>query len=249
MLALLADDGEYRSQFETGTSSGGLSAYRGGSRWLWEQRIFDGAYDDAPPQHRPKYGALNHRSRDIGGAPRFGSAHLRLADHMLDRTTFCFPDSVLEPDSFGTASRFDLIPLAEAFAAVVRTEAEEQRDGGGLDDYVEAQVHGPIVLERDVEAVVLDPCFRATAIEEQAAALPVPVQWHAGRVLPIAELRRHPQFRGPDVVAVGEQLGVDGYLDARIIGEAAGRFAPDSVKRVWHLVARFGTPRAEHGLA
>src|ERR1700734_1942102 len=43
-----ADDGVYRSQFETRTSNGGLTAYPGGDRWLWESRMFGGAYDDEP---------------------------------------------------------------------------------------------------------------------------------------------------------------------------------------------------------
>ena len=71
----------YRTQYETATSNGGLTAYPGGDRWRWEQRIFGGAYDDAPAQARPRYGALNHRGRAYGGAPRLGSAHLRLRAH------------------------------------------------------------------------------------------------------------------------------------------------------------------------
>ena len=54
VLAALARDGVYRSQFETGTSNGGLTAYTGGDRWRWESRIFGGAYDEAPADQRPK---------------------------------------------------------------------------------------------------------------------------------------------------------------------------------------------------
>src|SRR3712207_1114393 len=61
VVAALARDGVYRSQFETGVSNGGLTAYPGGDRWRWESRIFGGAYDDAPAALRPKYGALNVR--------------------------------------------------------------------------------------------------------------------------------------------------------------------------------------------
>jgi len=212
-------DGLYRSQFETGTCSGGLTAHPGGSRWRWEQRIFGSAYDDAPPLARPKYGALNHRHRSIGGAPRFGSAHLRLNEAALDRATFCFPDSVLEPRHFGTARRFDLIRHADEFAARTRTEHEEATDGGPLDDYVEAHVHGPLRLDHDVEAVVLDPCYRGSVIEEQAQELGVPLEWHEGRLLTVEELRKHPDFRGAHIVDVGERVARDGNLDAAIVGE------------------------------
>ena len=60
-------------------------------------RIFDGAYDNAAAGERPVYGALNFRRKPIGAAPRFGSAHLRLTAEAISRTTFCYPDSVLEP--------------------------------------------------------------------------------------------------------------------------------------------------------
>src|SRR5204862_3221910 len=82
-------DGVYRSQFETGTSNGGLTAHPGGDRWAWESRLFGGAYDDGNPADRPKYGTLNYRRRSTGGSPRFGSAHLRLAAPVLLRATFC----------------------------------------------------------------------------------------------------------------------------------------------------------------
>jgi len=59
ILRRMAGDGVYRSQFETGTSNGGLTAYRGGDRWRWESRMFGGAYDEGPAAARPKYGALN----------------------------------------------------------------------------------------------------------------------------------------------------------------------------------------------
>jgi hypothetical protein len=93
ILEQMARDGVYRSQFETGVSNGGLTAYPGGDRWRWESRIFAGAYDDGPPASRPKYGALNFRKRRVGGSPRFGSAHFRLTAEALARTTFCYPDS------------------------------------------------------------------------------------------------------------------------------------------------------------
>lgn len=157
VLERLARDGVYRSQFETGTSNGGLTARPGGARWRWEQRIFGHAYDDAPAAERPKYGALNHRRRRIGAAPRFGSAHLRLTGSVLARSTFCFPDSVLEPTDVATADSFGLFPLVERFDARRRTDAEEAAEGGLLDDYVEAHVHGVVDLTVDVEALVLDP--------------------------------------------------------------------------------------------
>ncbi|MGW2402124.1 DUF3626 domain-containing protein [Kitasatospora sp. NPDC001664] len=233
VLAALAEDGSYHSQFVTGTSNGGLTAHPGGDRWAWESRIFGGAYDQAPPAERPVYGALDFRHRPYGAAPRFGSAFFRLTAGALDRTTFCYPDSFLEPEHFGTAERMALIELAEA------------DDQDALDDYVEAHVHGGVHLARDVEALVLDPCYLGTEVEEAAAALPCPVEYHPGLRLSTEVLRRHPDYRGPEFVGLGLALARDGHLDPLVLGEAArsGEHDPQALKRVWHYLARFGGPR------
>lgn len=233
VLESMARDGVYRSQFETGTGNGGLTAHPGGDRWRWESRLFGGAYDDAPPSQRPVYGVLDHRRSGTGGASRFGSAHLRLAGHVLARSTFCYPDSVFEPTNLGVAGKMSLIALATA--------------AGGpdpLDDYVEAHVHGRVVLATDVEALVLDPCFRGTGVERAAGGLGCPVEWHGGFRLGVHDLARHADYRGPEAVQLGMSLARQGYLDPAVLGEAAhsGRWAAQDLKRVWHLLARFGAP-------
>lgn len=232
ILSAMARDGIYRCQFETGTSNGGLTAHPGGDRWKWESRIFGGVYDAALPSERPKYGALNHRRRMIGASPRFGSAYLRLAAHTLERITFCYPDSVYEPRDFGVAARLALIPLADAF------------NGDPLDDYIEAQVHGPLRFADDVEALVLDPCYRDTEIEQLARALPCAVEWHGGFRADVQTIVANPDYRGREFVELAATLARDGSLTAREIGDAsrAGRDDPQSLKRVWHYVARFGGP-------
>ncbi len=231
-LAAIARDGIYRSQFATGTSNGGLTAYPGGDRWCWETRMFGGAYDNADPTDRPVYGSLNFRRRPAGGSPRFGSAYLRLTPATLDRATFCYPDSHLEPSAFGTADAAGVVALAAA------------GDDDLLDDYVEAHVHGPLRLDSDVEALVLDPCYRTSEVESVAAVLPCPVEWHHGFRLSVDELRRYPDYRGPEFVALGAALAVDGQLDARIVGDASrlGHHDEQALKRVWHYVARYGVP-------
>ncbi|MCX5198815.1 DUF3626 domain-containing protein [Streptomyces sp. NBC_00249] len=231
ILTALAEDGVYRSQFVTGTSNGGLTAHPGGARWQWESRIFGGAYDDSPAAARPVYGALNHRQNPAGAAPRFGSAHFRLAPTALPRTTFCYPDSYLEPESFGVAARMPLIALAEA------------DDQDALDDYIEAQVHSPVELDRDIEALVLDPSYRGTDIEAAAAKLPCPTEWHPGFHLTTTELRRHPGYRGQEFVDLGTAIAEAGILTPHILGKAArtGRYDEQALKRVWHYLARFGT--------
>ncbi len=236
ILLAMAADGLYRSQFETRTSNGGLTAFPGGDRWLWESQIFGGWYNGVDPSLRPKYGALNHRRRTVGGAPRFGSAHFRLAEHTLDRTSFCFPDSVFEPEHFGVASRCELPALADASGRDV------------LDDYVEAHVHGVVDLEEDVEALVLDPSYRGTVVEAQARQLPCPIEWHDGFRLTTARLKELSRIGDPRFASTlpyvhgGLSLAKGGFLTPEVIGEAAraGRHPEAALKRVWLVLARFG---------
>ena len=227
VIEALARDGRYRSQFETGTSNGGLTAHEGGDRWRWESRLFEGRYDAADPTTRPVYGAWNRRDDPYGGAIRFGSAHLRLRPEAVARSTFCFPDSVMEPVDVGGP---DLLPHLCAMA-----------DASGLDDLdecVEAHVHGGVEIERDVEAVVLDPCFRDGPVEVAARSMPCALEWHPGFRVATAGL--DPDYRGQEHVDLARSLG--DVLTPDLIGDAArtGDHDPQALKRVWHLLARFG---------
>lgn len=124
----------------------------------------------------------------------------------------------------------------------VRDAADDVRDR--LDGYIEAQVHGPVSLADHVEALVLDPSHRGSPVEAAARRLPCPVEWHQGFVLTVEELRRHPGYRGPQAVALGAEIAVAGRLDPGVIGAAArtGRHDPQSLKTLWHHLARFGSP-------
>jgi hypothetical protein len=238
ILERMARDGVYRSQFETGTSNGGLTAHQGGDRWRWESRIFGGAYDDGTSADRPKYGSLNFRQRLIGGSPRFGSAYLRLAARTLARTTFCYPDSAAEPAHFGVAAKLSaLVALAEADLA-------EADVADPLNDYIEAHVHGTVAIGGDAEALVLDPCYRGTPVEAAARRLGCAVDWHGGFWITTGDLLAHPGYRGQEIVDLGVSLARDRRLDPAIIGDAARTATHDeqALKRVWHYVARFGSP-------
>lgn len=96
----LVASGMYLSQFETGVSNGGRTAHPGGDRFAWEQRMFVGLYDTLRPITRPKNGALSLHADPYGAAPRFGACYFRLRREVLDRATFCYPDSVFQPDNF-----------------------------------------------------------------------------------------------------------------------------------------------------
>ena len=95
--------------------------------------------------------------------------------------------------------------MVELFDARERSDVVEATEGGLLDDYIEAHVHGTVTLAADVEAV-LDPSFRGSPIEGQARSLGVPLEWHEGRLLTVETLAAHPEFRGPHIVEVGRRI-------------------------------------------
>lgn len=227
VIEAIARDGRYRSQFETGTSNGGLTAYEGGDRWRWESHLFRGRYDGAAHSHRPVYGALNFADDPYGGSVRFGSSHLRLREEVMDRCTFCFPDCVFEPDAVtGSDEIEELIRLAR------RSELDP------LDRYVEAHVHGQVSIARDVEAVVLDPCYQGSDVERAAARLDCRVEWHPGFSTATASLDRN--YRGAEYVKLAQLMG--SVITPDLIGQAArsGKYNGQALKKVWYYLARFG---------
>jgi Protein of unknown function (DUF3626) len=243
---VLATEGVYRSQFETGVSNGSRTAFPGGERDEWEHELFEGAYRHSPPQDRPKYGALNVGGFVYGAAPRFGSCHVRLRPELTDRATFTLGDSHLRPADVGTIDTLHCVLTALDRSGPLFPRA--------LDHYIEAQVHGPVQLRAHVEAVVLDPAFTGTPIAALVSAMGVPVEWHGG-----FELRAHEydsEFRGPHMpalaAAVAEAYGE--VIDAAVVGRFAAepqrwsRFGgPDELlqyaKHLWHTLVFAGHPR------
>ena len=221
VIESMVRDGFYRSQFVTGISNGGLTAFEGGDRWRWESRLFAGEYDEQDPVKRPVYGVWNRRKTTYGAGTRFGSSYFRLKPEAIDRATFCFPDSARDPEHFGDKSLLEhLCRLAD------------ESDSDDLDDYVEAQVHGDVRFDADVDALVLDPSFVGTRVEEAAQRLGCAVQYHPGfRATPDDF---DPAYRGQHIVDLARTLGPE--LTPELLGRAAGQ----SVKQVWHCLARFG---------
>ena len=247
VAAGLLADGRYRSQFETGISSGGRTAVPGGPRTRWETTLFGGAYDfeDGASPVRPTYGALDLFHDPLGGAPRFGSAFLVLRSTCLTRATFCMGDSHLGPRDVGTVDQI-LSVLAGAFehcadgdgfgrglsldrfvsAVTVSDESNpSQPSARELDRYVEAQVHGPIDLAADVAAIHLDPSFSGTDIHRDlqsvAARYGVDLTWSEGSEVSAGVIPD--DFRGPEVATLARKTaGETGVIDAAAIGQALG---------------------------
>jgi hypothetical protein len=297
----LLSEGVYRNQFETGLSSGGLSAFRGGARDAWEMTLFGGAYHmgAVPASERPKYGALELVRFPDGPIPRFGSCYFVLRPSVSMRTSFTFMGSE-DPratERLGVIGQMDCVMtalLAEIEEGGVSTppwppfraptlgvpnltvsrllrdiikdlqqprrEPAEGKLGRVLDTEIEAQVHGPIELHRDVELLVADPAFAGkptgTHLRELALRSGIPLRWHPGFRLPVNDVPD--DFRGPAMVRLASRIaGEDGMLDAAVIGsaEASLRQQPDSwwewgdyaealqhLKQLWHVLVHYGLP-------
>lgn len=240
VIDAIADDGAYRSQWVTGTSNGGLTAHAGGDRERWEQRLFPGRYDDADPRDRPVYGAWNRRDDPYGAAPRFGSAYFRLRPQTLDRATFCWPDSVYDPAAVGGAESLgELCRLADAGRAdptMLPASAADLPLDDPLNDYVEAHVHGGLVIAEDVEALVVDPSDR----EEHAETLSLltcAVEVHPGYRVTADMI--DPAYRGEAPLQLARRL--DEVTPQRLAAaQRSGVHDPQAVKWLWHCLARFG---------
>lgn len=241
MLDAIVASGVYRSQWTTGTSNGGLTARTGGDRWKWESQLFEGRYDQAPPNDRPVYGAWNRRHDEYGAAPRFGSAYLRLRPEVMERSTFCWPDSVYEPTAVGGPERLEeLCRLADSGMVDVSRLPPGAADlplDDPLNDYVEAHVHGGVSLQRDVEAIVLDP----TDLDAQVpllSGLSCPVELHPGYRVTTDEI--DPTYRGEAPIRLARTLGRE-ITSARLAAASrSGDYDPQEVKWLWHCLARFG---------
>lgn len=281
----LLESGVYKNQFETGLSSGSPTAFAGGERDLWEQRLFAGAYHtaDSPLSRRPKYGALELMDHADGPSPRFGSCYFVLRSHVALRSTFTFGGSQ-EIDAIERTTTLDMLEpsLAPLLARLERGQGalgvdhltipdllavlrgkrsdvnapQRKHLGRALDSFVEAQVHGEIRLNEDVELLVCDPAFLGHPIGEVLAEVCaqncIALSWHPGFTLPVHHVPEI--FRDFPVRPLAERIvagSADRILDAAKLGAAANSLAlhPEAwaewasldhvltqFRRLWHVM-------------
>lgn len=286
----LLRDGVYKSQFETGLSAGSLSAFPGGQRDEWERTLFGAAYHapGVALAERPVYGSLELVRHADGPSPRFGSCYLVLKPEVSRRCSFTYGGSqspeVLEHS--GTLEHFAccMSALLEAIArdgaglgvaplqgrdlleSVTRDIARPydgpagRRVGRSLDSFVEAQVHGPVQLSRDVDWLVAEPAFRGTPVQHELEALArahaLELAWYPGFVLPVSEVPA--DFRGPAMPPLARRIAPNGLLDVRAIGVASTSLFTDPaawldhapysdtlqhLKQLWHVLVQYGRAR------
>jgi hypothetical protein len=245
----LLEQGKYKSQFETGLSNGSVTAYPGGQRDLWENKIFEGAYqtEGTTNEDRPKYGALNLMMHPDGPSPRFGSCYLLLSPDVSYRSTYTYLDSHQNPKEKGTYEEFDLILAAlleETFTReyaigekeltprglvnhllnleVCMTNPIKKEASRNLNHYIEAQIHCDISLKEHVEVLVADPSYKGTSVGKTLGEL-----CHRYSI----NLRWHMgfqllveevplDFRGPSMPSLAKRIAQNNYINAKVIGDA-----------------------------
>lgn len=283
----LLEQGIYKSQFETMISNGSVSAYLGGQRDLWEGKIYGGAYQlqGSTFGERPKYGALNLMLHADGPAPRFGSCYFLLSPRVSARCTYTYLDSHLDPKEKGTYEEFDDIVAALMTEAFVRdfaigesnltppklvdhllvnlekplSDPANRMPSRNLNHYIEAQVHGDVSLQNDVEMLVADPAFKGSCtgqiLERLCHEYAIKLYWHMGFVLGVDEVPA--DFRGPTMPSLARRIAQGGIVDTSMLGAAAMdlKANPDAwgdrgaysqvlqeIKLLWHVLVRYGKP-------
>ncbi|MDR6884995.1 DUF3626 domain-containing protein [Paenibacillus sp. GCM10023248] len=281
----LLEQGHYRSQFETGISSGSVSAYPGGARDVWEARMFGGAYqaEGVSNGQRPKYGALALWPHPDGPAPRFGSCYFLLSPKTAARSTYTYLDSHQDPKEKGTYAEFDDITAALLKDAFFEERAIGEKNTSprklidqllngleqpfqaaaamkpsrNLNHYIEAQVHGTIDLQTDVDMLVADPSFKTAPtgriLEQLCFKYGITLYWHRGFAIRAEDVPA--DFRGPSMPSLARRIAVNGRVDASAIGAAAldlksrpeawldrGCYedAVQELKYMWHILVRYG---------
>ena len=277
----LIKDGHYKSQFETHISNGQLSPELGGPRDHWENQLFGQCYSGI--KHRPKYGALDLGLCALGPAPRFGSCYFVTRPQILSRCTFSYMDSYRLPKEKGTINCFDGVLaalLSESFErhyalgitglkptllidhlVADLTDSLEGRfkrqPSCNLDHYIEAQIHGEVSLDDDIDMLVADPSFKQTQVGESLQALcdeyDIQLAWHGGYQLALDDVPS--DFRGANMPNVARAVAQEQLINAAIIGEAAYALCkqPTSwsersshakkiqdLKLLWHVLVKYG---------
>jgi hypothetical protein len=154
-----------------------------------------------------------------------------------------------------TVTRFyDLLKLLRER----RANPSPGEPGRVLDSGVEAQIHGSVRLDRDIEVLVADPAFAGTRIGQSLVELGdkygFDLQWHCGFRLNVRDVPD--DFRGPAMPKIAERIaGRDGSLDAAVVGKAAASLHHEPqqwsewggyfdvlrlFRQLWHVLVHFG---------
>lgn len=159
ILEHLCDDIYYRNQFQTSTSNGLLS-YQ--NRISWEKRLFNDIYKDDDGFNRVKYGPLNitNSPNGVNAAIGYGDSYLLLKNEIKNRTTLTFGDSSNQHCEIATFNNlFHILNKLndDLLNKIIKlSTGDDISFDSNYGFYLECQYHGEILLERDLEAIVIN---------------------------------------------------------------------------------------------
>ena len=275
----------YKSQFETMISNGSVSASPGGDRDLWEQKLFEGAYsfDTCVAKDRPKYGSSQLIKHADGASPNFGSCYFVLKASVTKRATFTYLDSHRLPRVRSSIDTIEYVLselLTDSFygdhafgekAIRPRNLITQWAQNDFFETfnptidpimrnsahYIEAQIHGDIQLDRDIEYLVIDPSFKESdhqlRLSELSNQCGFPLFYHGGFQMNVKNIPL--DYRGNTMPLVARKVASDGILTPKKIGTAVQLLRNDpkdfinlgkeehvlqELKLLWHILLRFG---------
>lgn len=128
-----------------------------------------------------------------------------------------------------------------------------------LDHMIEAQIHGEVRLDRDVDELVVDPSFLTSEIGKDLKNLcqrhGLPLRTHHGFQLRTIDIPS--DFRGSSMPSLGSRVARHGIVDADAVGRAVRDLSKDAsmwkdrgtfaevlqeLKLLWHVLVRYGQP-------
>ena len=163
VLQNLVNDTHYRNLFETNQSNGSNSR---SSRERWEAEMFGESYNGVVASHRVKYGCLRKSSRGDPVASRtYGDSYLILKEELKPRCTFAISDSGgSNGRNLGTFEHCGhLVSTFKAATVKALTEGDELF-ADPTDTYKEVQIHGPVRLGHDIEALVMHESHKSSTV-------------------------------------------------------------------------------------
>lgn len=168
-LNLLVKDTHYRNLFETKTSGGNKDPQ---VRHKWEESLFGRCYNGCEPSLRPKYGCLNITGdiRGVGPARYYGAMFLTLAPHVRHRATFSDKDTGSAKAGMLATNELYAHILAQYPDTDLRAALSVSRIGGAPSKcgmYKEVQIHGPVCLATDVQALSVPGRAKEASIQLQ----------------------------------------------------------------------------------
>lgn len=159
-LQYLCNDTHYRNLFETNISGGSTSIP---GRSAWEDTLFNKIYNTSTAHYeRVKYGAINitNNPKGITACTGYGKSYFLLKDTCKKRTTFVFGDSSKQDIHIATFRHFNSVlyyinnNLLREIVQIANKKCEYSTLN--YSPYIEAQIHGPVQLNRDIEALFVN---------------------------------------------------------------------------------------------